>query len=155
MTITKLMTDTLADNKKARFDYDILETLEAGLVLTGQEVKSAKAGHLNLNATFVTFHNGQAYLTNAHISAYQQAGKLLDYDPTHSRRLLLHKREIKYLQGKAHEKGLTVVPLKVYTKNRLIKVELGLGRGRHKYDKRDLLKKRDLDRETKQTLKRN
>ena len=145
--------DVLADNKKACFDYHILETYEAGLVLTGQEVKSVRGGHFSLKGAYVTFHNNQAYLTGGHISKYKPAGQLPAYDPERSRRLLLHKKQIRYLMGKALEKGLTIVPLQVYTKLRLIKVEIGVGQGRHKYDKRELLKKRDLDRETKQALK--
>ncbi len=144
---------SLASNKKAFFDYEILEKFQAGLVLTGQEAKSVKAGHMSLKGTFVTFHNGDAYLTNANITKYPQAGLLPDYDPTHSRRLLLRKREIRYLQGKLAEKGLTIVPLSVYTKNRLIKVEIAVGRGKKQYDKRETIKKRDTDREIKRSLK--
>lgn len=140
---------TLADNKKARFDYDVLEKYEAGLVLTGQEVKAAKNGQMKLAGAFVSFYRGDAYLTGAHISKYQQAGPIEGYDPEHSRRLLLKKKEIKYLQEQGHEKGLTVVPLSVYTKERLIKIEIAVGRGRKQYDKREVLKKRDLDREMK------
>lgn len=137
----------LATNKRARFDYEILDTLEAGLVLTGQEVKSAKKGHMSLAGAFVTFHRDDAVLTNARISPYPQAGPLPAYDPTQSRRLLLRKKEISYLRGKSLEKGLTIVPLKVYTKNRFIKVEIAIARGRHTYDKREVIKKRELQRE--------
>lgn len=144
----------LAENRTAFFDYDILETYEAGLVLTGQEVKSVKQGHLNLKGAYVTFHNGEATLLNAHISPYKQAGHLPDFDPTMTRHLLLHKREIANLQGKAAEKGLTIVPLKVYTKGRLIKVSIGVARGRHQYDKREMLKDRAIAREARQTAKR-
>ncbi len=144
---------SLSSNKKAFFDYEILEKFQAGLVLTGQEVKSVKAGHMSLKGTYVTFHNGDAYLTNANITKYPQAGLLPDYEPTASRRLLLRKREIRYLQGKLAEKGLTIVPLSVYTKNRLIKVEIAVGRGKKQYDKRDTIKKRDTEREMKRSLK--
>lgn len=144
---------SLAGNKKALFDYEILEKFQAGLVLTGQEVKSVKAGHMSLKGTYVTFHNGDAYLTNANISKYPQAGNLPDYEPTASRRLLLRKREIRYLQGKLAEKGLTIVPLSVYTKNRFIKVEIAVGRGKKQYDKRETIKKRDTEREIKRSLK--
>ena len=132
---------SLTENKKAFFDYEILEKLEAGLVLTGPEVKSAKAGHMNLKGSYVTFHGGDALLTNAHISAYQPAGKNPDYDPTRSRRLLLKKKEIDYLRSKSQEKGLTIVPLKVYTKNRFVKVEVGVARGKKQFDKRESIKK--------------
>ncbi len=144
---------TLANNKQVHFDYEILETIEAGLVLTGQEAKSVKAGHMNLKGAFVTFHGSEALLTNAHISKYPQAGPLPDYDPTRSRRLLIHKREIERLRGKLQEKGLTIVPTEVYTKNRFIKVKIGIARGKHLYDKRQTLKKRDAEREIRRTLK--
>jgi SsrA-binding protein len=144
---------SLTENKKAFFDYEILEKLEAGLVLTGPEVKSAKAGHMNLKGSYVTFHGSDALLTNAHISAYQPAGKNPDYDPTRSRRLLLKKKEIDYLRSKSQEKGLTIVPLKVYTKNRFVKVEVGVARGKKQFDKRESIKKRDSAKEVKRTLK--
>ncbi len=145
---------SLAQNKKALFDYEILEKFEAGLVLTGAETKAVKDGQISLKGSYVNFHNGEAYLLNAHISAYKPAGKLANYDPTHSRRLLLNKKEIRYLQGKIQEKGLTVVPLSVYTKHRFVKVEIAVGRGKQKYDKRETIKKRDLDREIKRALKK-
>ncbi|OGH88271.1 MAG: SsrA-binding protein [Candidatus Magasanikbacteria bacterium RIFOXYC2_FULL_42_28] len=144
---------SLAQNKKALFDYEILEKMEAGLELTGPEVKSVKNGQISLKGAYVTFHNDMAYLINAHVSAYKPAGKQLEYEPDRSRRLLLHKREIRYLQGKTQEKGLTIVPLSVYTKHRFVKVEIAVGRGKQKYDKRETIKKRDLDREIKRTLK--
>jgi len=144
---------SLAQNKKAFFDYEILETLEAGLILTGQEVKSAKNGSLNLKGAFVTFHNSNAYLTNCHISPYPFAGKLPDYSPTQSRRLLLHKKQVKYLQGKSLEKGLTILPIEVYTKSRFVKVKIAVARGKHQYDKREAIKKRDAKRELQRALK--
>jgi len=143
----------LAQNKKALFDYKILEKFEAGLVLKGHEVKSVKNGPINLKGAYVTFHNDTAQLTNASISAYQPAGPMPHYDPTRSRPLLLRKKQIKYLQGKAHEQGLTIVPLSVYTKNHLIKIEVAVAQGKQKYDKREAIKKRDMDREIKRTLK--
>ncbi len=138
---------SLAENKKAFFDYEILEKLEAGLKLTGQEVKSAKAGQINLKGTFVTFHNGGAYVTNMHINKYKAAGPMPDYDPTHSRQLLIRKKQIAYLQAKSHEKGLTIMPLSVYTKGRLIKIEIAVARGKKLYDKRESIKNRELKRE--------
>lgn len=140
---------TLAQNKRARFDYEILDTLEAGLVLTGAETKSVKKGQLSLKGSFVTFQGNNAYLTNTHISPYPQAGPVPDYDPTRSRRLLLHKKEIAHLRLKTQEQGLTIVPLEVYTNHRLIKVAVAVARGKHTYDKREVLKKRDLERELK------
>ena len=143
----------LAENKSAFFDYDILETYEAGLVLSGAEVKAVKQGSANLKGSFVTFHNGEARLTNAHISPYRFAAALDSYNPTQSRQLLLHKKEVRYLQTKTQEKGLTVVPLKLYTKGHLVKVAIGVARGRHQFDKREVLKQRDLDRDARQALK--
>lgn len=143
----------LASNKKALFDYEILEKYEAGLMLRGFEVKSVRNGQISLKGAYITFHNNKAFLTNAHISLYKPAGKMDDYDPTQSRAILLSKRELRYLQGKSQEKGLTIVPLSVYTKKRFIKVEIGVAQGKKKYDKRETIKKRDLDREIRRTLK--
>lgn len=137
----------LAENRRAKFDYDILETFEAGLSLLGHEVKAVKQGHMSLTGTFVTFHGGNAYVTNANISRYSHAGLLPDYDPTRSRRLLLHKSELRRLSEKVQEKGLTIVPLSVYAKGRLVKITIAVARGRQKYDKREAIKKRDAQRE--------
>jgi len=137
----------LAENKKAFFDYEILEKFEAGLALTGQETKSAKMGQINLKGSYVTFHNGKAYVLNMHINKYKPAGPLPNYDPTRSRQLLLHKKEIAYLQGKSMEKGLTIVPLRVYTKQRFLKIEVAVAQGKKTYDKREAIKKRELKRE--------
>ncbi|PIT88102.1 MAG: SsrA-binding protein [Candidatus Magasanikbacteria bacterium CG10_big_fil_rev_8_21_14_0_10_36_32] len=145
--------NNLADNKKAFFDYEILEKLEAGIVLSGQETKSVKNGQASLKGTFVTFHKNNAFLTNMNISPYKQAGPLPEYEPTKSRRLLLHKREIDYLREKSQEQGLTIVPLRVYTKNRFIKVEIAVARGKKQYDKRETIKNRDTEREIRRTLK--
>lgn len=138
---------TLAENKKALFDYEILEKYEAGLELTGQEVKSAKMGQINLKGSYVTFHNSKPYVLNMHINKYKPAGPLPDYEPTRTRQLLLRKKEIAYLQGKSMEKGLTIVPLRVYTKQRLLKIEIAVARGRKTFDKRAVLKERDIKRE--------
>lgn len=142
----------LAKNKKALFDYEILETFEAGLQLAGQEVKSVKSGHISLKGAYVTLQTNKkgkkdAYLINAHIPPYKKAGPLPDYEPNRSRKLLLHRREIDQLIGKIQEKGLTLVPIKVYTKRNKIKLEFGLAKGRKKKDKRELIKKRDIDRQ--------
>ncbi len=142
----------IAKNKKALFDYEILGTFEAGLELTGQEVKSIKTGHISLKGSYVTLKASkkgkkEAYLTNAHISPYKMAGPLPDYEPTRSRKLLLRRKEINSLIGKIQEKGLTLVPIKVYTKRDKIKLEFGLGRGRKKVDKRELIKKREVKRQ--------
>ena len=144
---------TLATNKRARFDYAITDKYEAGLVLTGQEVKSVKTGHISLKGSFVTMKGSEFYLTNASISPYRFAGELPNYDPTRSRKLLLKKSEIKTLLGKSRSAGLTLVPIRVYTKKRLIKLEFGVGRGKKKFDKRDDIKKRESKRRLKRIMR--
>lgn len=140
-------------NRKAHFDYEILETYEAGIELLGLEVKAIKTGHLNLTGSFAVVKNKEVYLLNANIPAYQPQNAPADYDPYRSRRLLLHKSEIKELIGKSAQKGLTLVPLKVYTKRNRIKILLGLGRHKKKIDKREIIKKRDTRREVERILK--
>ncbi|MBI2552282.1 SsrA-binding protein SmpB [Candidatus Uhrbacteria bacterium] len=146
---------TLAKNPRAKFDYDILKTYEAGIVLTGQEVKSVRAGNVSLKGAYATLKGEEVWLLNAHIGAYKKAGSLKDYDPTASRKLLLHGREIKELMGKIHSQGLTLIPVSLYTKGRRLKVELGLARGRKKYEKREVIKKRAVDREIREKLRRS
>ncbi len=136
----------IAKNKRACFDYEILEKLEAGIVLTGQEVKSAKNGHVSLSGAYVTMRNNEAWLLNMHIAAYKKAGPLPGYDPTHSRKLLLKKNELNRLIGISQTKGLTLVPLSVYTARNHVKIEVGVCRGRKKFDKREHIKKRETDR---------
>lgn len=147
------MSKTLAINKRASFDYELLDKYEAGLVLTGQEVKSAKLGHTSLSGSFVTIHNGEAHLTNCHISPYKFAGKLPDYNPTRSRKLLLHKNEIASLIGVIQQKGLTLVPIKLYNKENRVKLEFAIARGKKKIDKRETIKKREVQREIERTTK--
>lgn len=142
----------LAVNKKATFEYEILEKLEAGLMLTGAEVKSVRNGNIKLLGAYVTFHGTSANLLNAHISPYKYAQNE-EYEPTRSRRLLLKQKEINYLRGKLSEKGLTIIPLSVYTKGNLIKIEIGVGRGKKTFDKRESVKKRDQKREIAKKLK--
>jgi len=137
---------TLAVNKKAKFDYELLEKYEAGLVLFGHEVKSIKTGHISLKGAFVTVHNGELFLTNALVPLYQHAGNIKDYDPTRSRKLLVKKRELRSLIGKKTQSGLTLIPIRVYTKRNLIKLEFALAKGKSKYDKRHTIKKREADR---------
>lgn len=144
---------TYAENKKVRFDYEILETFEAGLRLSGQEVKSIRTQSVSLKGGFVTFHNNHAYLINVHIPPYKYAGPMPGYDPLQNRVLLLKKREFEYLKGKLQEKGLTIVPLSLYTKGHLIKLEIALVKGKKQYDKREVIKKRDLNREIQRNLK--
>ena len=142
-----------AVNKKARFDYEILDTYEAGLVLEGHEVKSIRDGNISLKGSFVSFHGEDAFLTNVHVSKYKFAGNVKDYDPERSRKLLLKRKEIDYLRGKSMEKGLTIVPLSVYNRGRHIKVEIGIGRGKKKHDKRETIKRRELKRELDRKMK--
>lgn len=142
----------LATNKRALFDYEILKTWEAGLALTGQEVKAVRGGQISLKASYVNIHEAAPWLLNAHISPYQKATGLTGYEPTRSRRLLLRKSEIKEIIGLIKQKGLTVVPLKVYTKRNRIKIEIGLGRGRKLHDKRELLKKRAVEQDIRREL---
>jgi SsrA-binding protein len=140
-------------NKKAYFDYEILEKYEAGIELKGTEVKSIREGKVNLRDSFVRIENGEAYLFNAYIAPYTH-GNLFNHEPTRRRKLLLHKREIKRLLGKVQEKGLTIVPLRMYFNKRgKVKVEIALVRGKKKYDKREAIKRRELEREAQKAMK--
>jgi SsrA-binding protein len=143
----------LATNKKARFDYEILEKFEAGIILAGNEVKSVRTGLARLNGTFVTFHGNEAFLTNSHIPQFAKAMPDPGYNPEKSRKLLLKSKEINYLRGKTQERGLTVVPLSLYTKGRRIKLEIALVRGKKEFDKRETIKKRDSEREMRRMIK--
>jgi len=145
---------SIAKNKKAYFDYEILEKFEAGIVLQGFEVKSVKLGHISLKGAYVTIKDEEAYLINTHISPYQPSNMRIEYDPTRSRKLLLKKSEIVSLMGKAKSQGLTILPLSVYNKKGKIKIELGLGRGKKKYEKREKIKRKDTEREVGRTLKK-
>lgn len=140
---------TLAENRRARFDYEILETYEAGIVLTGQEVKSVKNGRAQIAGSYAVVRHGEPRLLNANIPPYQPKNAPGSYDPSRSRQLLLHKKEVQNLIGKLHEKGLTLVPLKMYLKKNLIKVEIALARPRKKHDKRELLRRRAHEQEMK------
>jgi len=144
---------TYADNKKALFDYEILETFEAGLILSGQEVKSVRKGGASLKGSFVTFHASTPLLTNAHISKYKFAGNVPGYDPVQSRKILLNEKEINYLRGKLQERGLTIIPLSLYNKGRLVKLKIGLAKGKKQFDKRETIKKRELNKEISRSLK--
>ena len=143
----------LAKNKKVYFDYDIVEKYEAGVVLHGYEVKSIKLGHISLKGSYVIIKDSEAYLLNAHVSAYQATNMPKSYDPTRSRKLLLNRSEINTLIGKSKAQGLTLVPISVYTKKGKIKVSIGVGRGKKKYEKREKVKKRDTEREIGRSLK--
>src|SRR3989344_4452853 len=143
----------LAENRKAHFNYDVLERFEAGMVLTGQEVKSIKSGRVNLAGSYVVIKNEEAFLLNADIPPYQPKNAPPNYDSALLRKLLLNKSEIRYLIGKSQEKHLTLLPLKVYTKKGKIKLEFGLAKGRQKQSKKELLKKKDVKREIEIELK--
>ena len=143
----------IAENKKAYFDYEILETFEAGVVLLGHEVKSIKTGHISLRGAFVVVKNEELFLINANVPPYQPKNTPKDYKPERSRKLLLHKSEIKSLIGKTKQKGLTLAPLKVYTKKGKIKILFGLARGKRKVDKREKIKKREFKKQKERMLK--
>lgn len=142
----------LALNKRARYDYEVLETFSAGIVLSGAEVKSAKASQVSLKGSYVVFRakpQFEAFLINAHISPYKYAGNKESYIPDSPRKLLLQKREINYLLGKREEKGLTLVPLKLYTERSLVKLEFAVARGKKRFDKRETEKRKDIKRRLK------
>lgn len=142
-----------AENKKAYFDYEILERIEAGIVLIGQEVKSIKSGRINLAGSYVVANNEEFFLVGCNIPPYQPKNAPSNYNPERSRKLLLKKSEIKYLIGKSQQRSLTLMPLKVYTKKAQIKIEFGIAKGKKKFDKRETIKKRDIKREIERTLK--
>jgi len=140
-------------NKKAFFDYEILEKYEAGIELKGTEVKSLREGKANLRDSFVRIENDEAYLFNTYIAPYSH-GNLFNHEPTRRRKLLLHKKEIKRLLGKSQEKGLTIIPLRIYFNKRgKAKVEIALAKGKKLYDKRETIKRRDLEREAQKAMK--
>ena len=142
----------LAKNRRATFDYDITERLLAGISLTGSETKSAKSGSASLKGSFVILQNGEAFLANTHITPYVHAGNKADLDPTRHRKLLLHRRQLDYLIEQKRS-GLSVVPTALILAGQLIKVEIGIGRGRKRYDKREQIKRRDTSREVARRLK--
>ena len=144
---------TFAENRKVRFDYEILETFEAGLVLSGPEVKSIKNGRMNLAGCYINIHDGELYLIGASIAPYQPKNQPANYDPFRSRKLLLRKKEIMSLAGKIKQKGLTLVPLRVYNKGRRVKLEFAIVRGKKQYDKRAVISKRESARNIERELK--
>ncbi len=145
--------DNVVVNRKARHDYFIEETVEAGLVLTGSEVKSLRDGRCNLVDSFARITRGEAFVTNVHISPYDPAS-YANHEPTRSRKLLLHRLEIDRLEGKLKQKGLTLVPLRIYFNARgRAKIELGLGRGKKLHDKRQSIKEREAKRETARAMR--
>ena len=142
----------IADNRKAGFDFHLLETFEAGVALRGSEVKAIREGRINLREAYCRFDGDELYLVGAHISQYSHDGHA-GHDATRPRKLLLHRHELNKLFGKSVEKGLTVVPLKVYLKNGRVKVAVALARGKKSYDKRETIRRREVDRETRAAVK--
>ena len=142
-------------NKKAYFNYEILEKFTAGISLLGYEVKSIKSGRISLKGTYAVLKDEELFLVGANIPPYQPKNTPKDYNPERSRKLLLRKSEIKYLIGKTKQKGLTIIPLRVYDIRGKIKLELGLVKGKKKFDKRELIKKRETEREIRRILKEN
>ncbi|MGT2775060.1 SsrA-binding protein SmpB [Streptococcus hyovaginalis] len=144
--------NVLAQNKKARHDYTIVDTIEAGIVLTGTEIKSVRAARIQLKDGFAQIKNGEAWLVNVHIAPFEQ-GNIWNQDPERTRKLLLKKREIDRLANELKGSGMTLVPLKVYLKNGFAKILLGLAKGKHDYDKRESIKRREQDRDIKRVMK--
>ncbi|MEX2029225.1 MAG: SsrA-binding protein SmpB [Candidatus Paceibacterota bacterium] len=142
-----------AENRKARFNYEILEKYEAGIELLGVEVKSVRGGQMSLEGAFVIARGNEAYLINANIPPFQPKNAPKDYDPLRNRKLLLTRKEIAELAGSEKNKSLTIVPISVYNKKSKIKVEIALVKGKKKFDKRETLKKRDTDREIRREYK--
>ncbi len=134
------------DNRRARYEYEVLETLEAGLVLTGTEIKSIRAGGVSLSEAYARFREGEAWLLSMHVPAYRQ-GSFSNVDPNRPRKLLLHREQIARLQSRVGERGLTIVPLRLYFTRGIAKVQLGLARGKKLWDKRAVVAKRDVERE--------
>ena len=148
---------TLAENRKAFYDYTMLEKFDAGIVLSGQEVKAAKSGEVSLKGSFVIFRGGEGFLTNAHIGHYKKAAPDPSYNPVRDRKLLLGRREIESISRRKAEEGLAVVPTKMFTRKNLIKIEIVLARGKKKYDKRKAIAeaeaKHKIERAIKKTLR--
>jgi SsrA-binding protein len=144
---------TVASNRKAYHDYFIEDTFEAGIVLTGTEIKSVRAGQVNLRDSYATIKNGELWLMNTHIATYR-GGSYFNHEPRRQRKLLMHRREINRLSGKMQEKGLTLIPLRVYLKDNRAKVEIGLGRGKKQYDKRASLRDKESRREVERVVAR-
>ena len=146
-------TKTVADNRQARYLYEILETYEAGIELKGTEVKSVRQGKCNLRDGYATIRDEEAWLNNVHISPHDTASQVFNHDPRRSRKLLLHKDEIRRLIGKVEQKGLTLIPLRLYLKGGRVKVAIALARGKKVYDKREDLKRKQEKRDIERALK--
>ena len=151
--MVRLAMANYSENRKARFDYEILEKYEAGIELLGTEVKSVRGGQMSLEGAFVIVRGGEAFLINSNIPPYQVKNAPKDYDPLRNRKILLTKKEISDLAGSEKNKSLTIVPISVYNKGRKIKLEIALVKGKKKFDKRETIKKRDTDREIRREYK--
>ena len=143
----------LATNRRARYDYFISETFEAGMVLLGSEIKSAREGRINIAEGYVYIKDGEAWLENANIAPYGPAGEHGQHDPTRPRKLLLKKKQLNYLDEQVHRDGLTVIPLKVYIKNRVAKLLIGLAKGKRQVDRRNTIRERDAKREIDRAMR--
>jgi SsrA-binding protein len=143
----------VADNRQARYLYEILETFEAGIVLVGTEIKSIRAGKLNLRDGFALLRNGEMFLMNVHVSPHSTASQLFNHEPRRTRKLLLHSKEIRKLKDQVEQQGLTLVPLKMYLKRGMVKVDMALVRGKKLHDKREDSKRRDDQREMQRAMK--
>lgn len=146
------MSKIYAENRKAGYDYKILEKFEAGLVLFGQEVKSIKTGHVNLSGSYIILRAEEPYWIGTKIPPYQPQNAGADYGEERVRKILLNKKEINYLQGKVKQKGFSLIPLKIYENNGRVKLEFGLARGKKDFDKKEKIKNRDIDRETQREM---
>lgn len=145
---------TVADNRRARYDYEISDTFEAGLALVGTEVKSLRHGQCSIKEAYVGPKNGEMWLINANIPEYQQAGPKMQHDPKRTRKLLLHQREINKLLGASEREGYTIIPLRVFFNSRgLAKIEIALGKGKKEHDKRETVKKRDWNKQKQKLLR--
>ena len=150
----KVAVKIISDNRQARYLYEILETYEAGIELTGTEVKSIRMGKVNLRDGYALIRNGEAWLSNVHISPYETSGRYFNHEPRRNRKLLLHRKEINKLVGLLEQKGLTLIPLKIYLKGDWIKISLGVSRGKKLHDKRETVKRREDERDMARVLKR-
>ncbi|MDQ4133525.1 MAG: SsrA-binding protein SmpB [Actinomycetota bacterium] len=147
-------TKVVATNRRARHDYDVISTIEAGIVLVGTEVKSLRAGHIQLKDSYARVDDGEVWLVGVHVAPYEHSDGFGGHDPERRRKLLLHRAEIDQLAGKVREQALTIIPLAVYFRNGKAKVELGLAKGRRRYDKRHAIAARDANREAERAMAR-
>jgi SsrA-binding protein len=144
---------TISTNRRARFNYEILETFEAGIVLTGSEIKSVRARHVNIAEAYVQVRNGEAWMHNANIAQYSAAGPFGQHETTRPRKLLLHRKQLREIQDQVNRQRLSVIPLRMYIKGRVAKVLIGLGRGKTQVDRRETIKQRDAQREMSRAMR--